>query len=70
MARTHKPETAAKRAHSAKSVPKTTRSHSSAATKQLELLARALKGKSPQFAYSRLSAIADAKSSGVDGTRA
>lgn len=69
-ARTHKPETAAKRAHSAKSVPKTTRSHSTAATKQLELLARALKGKSPQFAYSRLSAIADAKSSGVDGTRA
>ena len=34
------------------------------------MLARALKGKSPEFAYSRLSAMATAKSSGVEGARA
>jgi peptidoglycan lytic transglycosylase len=69
IARTHKSDTAAKRGHSGKSVL-ARRSHSSAAAKQLELLARALKGKSPEFAYSRLSAMATAKSPGVEGARA
>lgn len=53
-----------------KSVPT---SHSGAGTvnaKQLEALARALNGTSPQRAYSRLSFLASEKSSGVEGARA
>ncbi|HEY6465462.1 MAG TPA: transglycosylase SLT domain-containing protein [Candidatus Acidoferrales bacterium] len=58
---------AAKRA---KSVLASHASTSSLNAKQLEVLARALKGKSPQLAYSRLSALATAKSSSVEGGRA
>ncbi len=70
MARTGRNDAAsAKRATRAKATP-VARSSAGASTKQLELLARALKGKSPQLAYGRLSAMASAKSSGVEGTRA
>jgi len=60
---------AAKRATRVKSA---TAAHSStsASAKQLEMLARALKGKSPQLAYARLGALANAKGSGTEGARA
>lgn len=63
----HKVAAAAKRE---KSVPASHASTSSLNAKQLEVLARALKGKSPQLAYSRLSVIASEKSSGAEGARA
>jgi soluble lytic murein transglycosylase len=53
-----------------KSVPAPHASTSTLGAKQLEVLARALKGKSPQLAYSRLSILANSKSSGVEGARA
>ncbi len=70
IARTHKSDSPGKGARAAKSIPTSTHSRTVSASKQLETLARALKGKSPEFAYSRLSAIATAKSSGVEGARA
>lgn len=53
-----------------KSVPTSHSSTSTVNAKQLEALARALNGASPQLAYSRLSFLASEKSSGVEGARA
>lgn len=63
----HKAAAAAKRG---KSIPTSHTNTGSRSVKQLEVLARALKGRSPQSAYSQLSVIASEKASGVEGARA